>query len=139
MLHETPLRLHHEEFARTLAAAPDESGAAANRPGAAVGRQVHSALQYIPFGVADDRGGATCELVATYGPVESEYAAIRRGAGLLDSPHRGTIHVAGKDRRDLLNRMLTQELKDLAPGMVRPAFWLNRKGRIEADLLVIET
>jgi folate-binding protein YgfZ len=34
--------------------------------------------------------------------------------------------------------MVTQELKDLAPGTARQAFWLSRKGRIEADLLLIE-
>jgi folate-binding protein YgfZ len=34
--------------------------------------------------------------------------------------------------------MVTQELKDLRDGIVKPTFWLNRKGRIEADLLLIE-
>src|SRR5258705_868056 len=34
--------------------------------------------------------------------------------------------------------MLTQELKGLAPFHTRRGFWLNRKGRIEADLRIIE-
>jgi folate-binding protein YgfZ len=108
------------------------------RPGAAVGKKSSIEVEYIPYGVSDEQGQPTCEVVGTYGDVEPEYAAVRRGAGLFDSPHRGTLLVTGQDRRDFLNRMLTQELKDLGPGMTRQAFWLNRKGRIEADLMVVE-
>ena len=53
---------------------------------------------------------------------------------VMDMAHRGTIAVRGADRVDFLNRMVTQELKDMAGGDVRAGFWLNRKGRIEADL-----
>jgi folate-binding protein YgfZ len=72
------------------------------------------------------------EIVAGYGLLELEYAAFRRSAAVLDMAHRGTIAVRGADRVDFLNRMVTQELKDIAGG-----FWLNRKGRIEADLLFV--
>jgi folate-binding protein YgfZ len=34
--------------------------------------------------------------------------------------------------------MLTQKVIDLTAGQTRPSFWLNRKGRIDADLRVIE-
>jgi folate-binding protein YgfZ len=95
-------------------------------------------VEYVPYEPVGAEGPAACELVATFGEPESEYAAIRRGAGLFDSPHRGTILITGGDRRDFLDRMLTQELKDLREGIVKPTFWLNRKGRIEADLLLIE-
>jgi glycine cleavage system aminomethyltransferase T len=95
-------------------------------------------IEYVPYEPVGAEGSAACELVATYGEPESEYAAIRRGAGIFDSPHRGTILITGRDRRDFLNRMVTQELKDLRDGIVKPTFWLNRKGRIEADLLLIE-
>ena len=77
------------------------------------------------------------EIVAGYGLLELEYAAFRRGAAVLDMAHRGTIVVRGADRVDFLNRMVTQELKDIAGGDVRAGFWLNRKGRIEADLLFV--
>ncbi len=80
-----------------------------------------------------------CEIIATFGEVEAEYAAIRRGAGVFDSPHRGTLVITGKDRRDFLNRMVTQDLKGFEAGQTREAFWLNRKGRIDADLFLIET
>ena len=77
------------------------------------------------------------EIVAGYGLLELEYAAFRRSAAVLDMAHRGTIAVRGADRVDFLNRMVTQELKDIAGGDVRAGFWLNRKGRIEADLLFV--
>ncbi|MHC5004244.1 MAG: CAF17-like 4Fe-4S cluster assembly/insertion protein YgfZ, partial [Planctomycetota bacterium] len=91
---------------------------------------------YLPYGATDDRTEPLCEVLATLGPVETEYASIRRAAGVLDSPHRATIEVRGADARDFLDRMLTAKLADMAVGDVRPAFWLNRQGRIEADLLL---
>lgn len=94
-------------------------------------------------------------LMAEYGPsgppggilvpqvqrgVGAEYAAIRRagtGAAIVDLPQRGTVEVRGADRVAFLNRMVTQELKGMEPYRMRRSFWLNRKGRIDADLRII--
>lgn len=73
-------------------------------------------------------------LVAACGPVEIEYASTRKGCGLFDNACRAVLVMRGADRIDFLNRMLTQELKGLAAGSVRRSFWLNRKGRIDADI-----
>lgn len=81
--------------------------------------------------------GVGAEVVETFGFLEQEYAATRKGAGVLDMPHRGTIEITGGDRSEFLNRMVTQELKGLEPFGVRRSFWLNRKGRIDADLRMI--
>jgi tRNA-modifying protein YgfZ len=74
------------------------------------------------------------------GGVEVEYAAIRKHAGILDQPQRATIEVSGSrtDRHEFLNRMVTQELKGLDAFHTRRSLWLNRKGRIDADLRLIE-
>jgi folate-binding protein YgfZ len=77
------------------------------------------------------------QVVATYGELELEYAAIRKHAALFDLPQRAVLEVTGADRIDFLNRMITQELKGLGENQVRRSFWLNRKGRIDADLRVI--
>lgn len=77
------------------------------------------------------------QMVATLGSIEMEYAALRRGCALLDLPIRAVLIATGPDRLEFLNRMVTQELKGLAPGNVRRSFWLNRKGRIDADLRII--
>ena len=95
-------------------------------------------LELIAYGAGAEGGADAPEIVAGYGLLELEYAAFRRGAAVLDAAHRGTIAVRGKERVDFLNRMVTQELKGLAPGEVRAGFWLNRKGRIDADLLFVE-
>lgn len=80
-------------------------------------------------------------LVGTYGELELEYAAIRKGCLLLDLPQRAVLEVTGADRLEFLNRMITQELKPskkwLDPFVSVSSFWLNRKGRIDADLRVM--
>lgn len=108
------------------------------RPGAAVGSRQSVELETLPWGATDDHPDPVADIIADFSEVEAEYAAIRRGAGLFDSPHRGTLIIAGSERIDFLNRMLTQELKGLAAGGTREAFWLNRKGRIDADMFLIE-
>ncbi|MHC4448036.1 MAG: CAF17-like 4Fe-4S cluster assembly/insertion protein YgfZ [Planctomycetota bacterium] len=139
MLHDTPLRSRHEAYVRGDAVRPAQHESAAHRPGAATGQRIASAeVEYIPYGPPDEAGLASCEVVATFGSLESEYAAIRRGAGVLDSPHRGTLVVGGAERRDFFDRMVTAAAKNMAAGSVKPSFWLNRKGRIDADLLLIE-
>lgn len=85
-----------------------------------------------------DARAAEIEIVSTFGEIEAEYASLRRSAGLIDCPQRGTLRLTGADRADFLNRMLTNEFKGLSTGQVVHAFWLNRKGRIDADIAAIE-
>ena len=86
----------------------------------------------------------TVDIVSTFGEPQAEYAAIRKTAGLLDLPQRGIIELTGKDRHAFLNNLITNELVDkatktpLAAGGWRYAFLLNLKGRVVADLNVIE-
>lgn len=81
---------------------------------------------------------AGISVAETFGELELEYAAIRKACILLDQPHRAVLEITGPDRLDFLNRMVTQELKGLTPLHTRSTFWLNRKGRIDADLRLIE-
>jgi len=100
-----------------------------------------------------DRHEAAGAALLPYGPPESpvlvpawfeavgaEYAAIRTGCALMDAPARGTLLITGPDRLPFLNNMVTQELKGwgvgggLADWRGVHSFWLNRKGRIDADL-----
>lgn len=76
-------------------------------------------------------------LAQTIEGMELEYASLRRGAAVFDEPHAAILELTGSDRLDFLNRMLTQDLRDMAPGDLRAGFWLNRKGRIVADLRVM--
>jgi folate-binding protein YgfZ len=120
-----------EEFARRR-----EAISAARGPTAAK-EAVAAEIDLLPYGPGTE-DAIECEILASAGPVELEYAAIRSGCGIFDANHRGTLLIAGDERRDFLNRMLTAELKDLEAGRSAEAFWLNRKGRIDADLRLAE-
>ena len=85
------------------------------------------------------------EIVSTFGEVPAEYAAIRKGAALMDLPHRAILQVTGKDRLPFLNNLLTNQVFDkqtktsLAAGKGVYAFLLSAKtGRITTDLNVLE-
>jgi folate-binding protein YgfZ len=95
-------------------------------------------VEWMPYGMPAEGGAEAPDIVAGYGLLELEYAAFRRGAAVLDLAHRGTIAARGAERIDFLNRMVTQELKGIAPGEIRAGFWLNRKGRIDADLAFLQ-
>jgi folate-binding protein YgfZ len=137
MQHDSPLRNRHQAW---LAAETDRIEAqvnSADRPGAATAdRQGELALEYLPYGPGDESGAPSCEIVSSFGAVESEYASIRRGVGLLDAPHRAIIELRGTERLSFLDSMITQAVGNLAPGSVRRSFWLDRKGRIVSDLVV---
>jgi len=87
-----------------------------------------------PYGVGPP---GPIDVVQTYGDLGQEYASLRTACVLLDQPQRAVLEVTGPDRTEFLGRMLTQELKGITPGQVRRSFWLNRKGRIDADLRVV--
>ncbi len=85
------------------------------------------------------------EIVSTFGEVPAEYAAIRKGCGMMDLPQRGIIEVTGKDRLTFLNNLISNQVFDkqtktgLAAGQGVYAFLLDAKsGRIVSDLNVIE-
>lgn len=89
---------------------------------------------FLPYG---DESCVT-QVVETFGDLDMEYAALRKGCVVFDQPHTGTIRVTGDERNAFLNNMLTAKLDDLAPGAGARSFWLNRKGRIDADLRVAQ-
>jgi len=84
------------------------------------------------------------EIVCTFGQPQAEYAAIRKGCGLLDLPQRGILQITGRDRLEFLNRLLSNQIIDhqtkqpLSAGSGAYAFLLNNKGRILSDMNVLE-
>ena len=112
----------------------------AERPGAATGAAPDEVQdEYLPYGVTDERSTPICQVLATLGPVELEYAAIRRGCGLMPAPHRSVVRVSGPDARAVVDGVVTNAVKDIPVGASRSAFLLDRKGRVQADLLVAAT
>ena len=85
---------------------------------------------FLPYGTGEE----VCEVVETFGDLDMEYASIRKGCVIFDEPHVGVVRISGDERCDFLNNMLTNKVDDLGDGQSIRAFWLNRKGRIDADL-----
>ena len=85
-------------------------------------------LACIPYGPDGASEDTCCEIVESYGPIEPEYASMRRCCGLLDATHRSVIVLTGSDRLDFLDRMITQGVATLEAGRTTRSFWLNRKG-----------
>lgn len=90
---------------------------------------------FLPYGT-DEHHSAVVE---TFGDLDMEYAALRKGCVIFDEAHMGTIEITGSDRLAFLNNMITAKADDLEPGTNRWSFWLNRKGRIDADLRLAQT
>jgi tRNA-modifying protein YgfZ len=67
-----------------------------------------------------------------------DYAAARRGAGLLDLGARGRIVVRGADRKTFLHALLTNDVALLGPGTGCYAALLTPQGRMIADMNVFE-
>lgn len=87
---------------------------------------------------------AQIEIVSTFGEPQAEYAALHKACGMMDLPQRGILELTGKDRLAFLNNLLTNQLWDkssktgLTSGQGVYAFFLNLKGRVTADITVLE-
>ena len=70
------------------------------------------------------------ELPTAYTEAASEYSAITTGAGLYDASYWGRLKATGDDGLDLLNRLSTNKVVDLAPGDAAPTILTTDRGRI---------
>jgi folate-binding protein YgfZ len=71
-----------------------------------------------------------------YGDVRGEFHALLSGCGVYSLEWRAKISLTGGDRVRWLNGMVTNNVRDLAPGHGVYAFLLNAQGHIQADLYV---
>ena len=131
----SPLHARYEQEVQAQAERLRVAVAQAARPGSAETAPLRPTVAWMPYG---PESSACVEMAADLGSPAAEYSAIRRGVGVLDGFVRGTLRLRGADRVAFLQRMVTQDLKDLRSGEVRESFWLNRKGRVQADLLIAE-
>ncbi len=82
---------------------------------------------------------ATTTLTPVYTNVATEYQAITEAAGLHDSSYTGRLKATGDDALDLLNRLSTNGIINLAPGQGAPTILTTDRGRILDLLGVINT
>ena len=69
-----------------------------------------------------------------YGDVRAEFQALISQSGVYDLSSRAKVSLTGGDRGRWLNGMITNNIRDLAPGHGVYAFLLNPQGRILGDL-----
>ncbi|HLM83043.1 MAG TPA: hypothetical protein VK302_20770 [Terriglobales bacterium] len=82
--------------------------------------------------------GAVGATAPDFGDARAEFQALLSGCGLYDLSWRAKIAVTGGDRVRWLNGMVSNNVRDLAPGHGVYAFLLNAQGHIQADLYVFQ-
>lgn len=75
-----------------------------------------------------------CSLPNDFGDPEAEYRYANEGVALLDKNYRAYLSFTGPDRVRYLNAILTNNIKDLAPGHGNISLLLNPQGHILAEL-----
>ena len=75
-------------------------------------------------------------LPESYTSHRDEYDALTSAAGLARRSHLGRLELTGEDALDLLNRLSTNKLEDLTPGVGMVSVLTSAKGRI-VDLLLV--
>src|SRR5207245_1662106 len=71
-----------------------------------------------------------------YSSIVEEHQTVRNNVGIFDISHMGQFIVDGAAGRDWLNRMLTNNVQNLATGAGQYTFLLNENGGIIDDLIV---
>ncbi len=66
----------------------------------------------------------------------TEYAAVRRRAGLIDRGDLGVVEVTGRDRTTFLHAMLSNDVKSLSAGRGALAAFLDVQGKVQALLIL---
>lgn len=75
-----------------------------------------------------------CALPDDFGDWLPEYCAARENVALIDKNYRAYLRFSGPDRARFLNAILTNNIKDLAPGNGIVSLFLNPQGRIQAEI-----
>ena len=82
----------------------------------------------------DAASWTTVPLPADFGDVRSEFQALVARTGVYQLSDRAKVSLTGSDRVRWLNGMVTNNIRDLAPGHGAYAFLLNPQGHILGDL-----
>ena len=83
-------------------------------------------------------GANAAEAAPHFGDIPAEFQGLLSGCGIYDLTGRAKIAVTGGDRVRWLNGMVSNNVRDLAPGHGVYAFMLNAQGRIQADLYAFQ-
>lgn len=65
-----------------------------------------------------------------FGNIKAEYEAALENAVIMDRSHEGRLEAHGRDRFNLIHRISTNDVLDMASGEGRPTIFTNATGRI---------
>jgi aminomethyltransferase len=91
-------------------------------------RHVELGARMVPF--------AGWEMPVQYEGVIPEHRAVRSDAGVFDVSHMGELEVEGPTARDLLQRLLSNDVDRLDPGDAQYTLITNEEGGIVDDVIV---
>ena len=83
-------------------------------------------------GLADYRGA---EVTANFGDSRAELRALLLNCGIFDMAWQAKLVLTGEDRVRWLNGMVTNNIRDLAPGRGVYSFLLSAQGRIQGEMV----
>ena len=86
--------------------------------------------------VAGPASGNQTRTAVDFGDIRREFAALVSGCGVFDISTRAKVELTGRDRVRWLNGMVSNNIRELAPGSGVYAFLLNPQGHILAELEV---
>lgn len=73
------------------------------------------------------------KLPFVFSNLEEEYENAQKGLGIFDLSYRGLIKIKGKDRVDILHRLLTNDISSLNPGEGSYVAFLSRTGQVLSE------
>jgi len=74
------------------------------------------------------------EMPVQYTSIVEEHLAVRNAAGIFDISHMGEVTVSGPAAAGFLNRVLTNDIGKLAPGLGQYSLMCNERGGVIDDL-----
>lgn len=74
------------------------------------------------------------EMPVQYSGIVDEHLAVRNAAGIFDISHMGEVTVCGAAAEEFLNRVLTNDLRKLTPGLGQYTLLCNDRGGVIDDL-----
>ena len=93
-------------------------------------RHVALGARLVPF--------AGWEMPVQYEGVIPEHRAVRADCGVFDVSHMGELEVEGPRARELLQRLLSNDLDRIGPGQAQYTLLTNERGGIIDDLIAYE-
>ena len=74
------------------------------------------------------------EMPVQYTSITDEHLAVRNAAGIFDISHMGEVTVSGAGAAEFLNRVLTNDIRKLSPGLGQYTLMCNERGGVIDDL-----